>query len=133
MLQREFEERIGRKVTEQEYVEANAMYMAAGDGMDKDTFCKEWKKIGNSPLVRCLFETANQSSKEHEERKIIISDAVEAILAISGDTAATVPIREKLEREAYRLVGMKEVIKRKARMLITYNQEEMDYINEHLM
>lgn len=59
MLQKEFEDRIGRSVTEQEYVEANAMYMAAGD-IDKDTFCREWLNIGSSVLVKGLFETAYQ-------------------------------------------------------------------------
>ena len=49
MLQKEFEERIGRSVTEQEYVEANAMYENAGN-MEKDEFCREWMKIGNTRL-----------------------------------------------------------------------------------
>lgn len=35
MLQKEFEDRIGRKVTTEEYVEANAVYMMAGE-LDKD-------------------------------------------------------------------------------------------------
>ena len=47
MLQKEFEDRIGRKVTTEEYVEGNAVYMMAGE-LDKDEFCREWLEIGDT-------------------------------------------------------------------------------------
>ena len=71
MLQKEFEERIGRSVTQEEYVEANAMYMAAGDGMDKDTFCREWLKIGESALVKGLYNTAYNLNKALQEQQLM--------------------------------------------------------------
>lgn len=58
MLKHEFEELIGRKVTDEVYTEANAIYENAGE-MTTEDFCKEWLKIGNSPLVRFLSETVN--------------------------------------------------------------------------
>ena len=70
MLQKEFEERIGRSVTEQEYLEANAMYENAGD-MDKDEFCREWLKIGSCCLVKCLAEKTYQLGKALSERKLL--------------------------------------------------------------
>lgn len=139
MLKNEFEERIGRKVTDEEFVNANAMYMAAGDGTDKDVFCSEWKRIGESPLVKGLFETACRNGKRvqeleevNEEQLDIISDAADAMLSVSKMQGITAPIREALESKAVWLVGMREVIKRKARMLITYNRDEIAYIEEHL-
>ena len=123
MLQKEFEERIGRSVSEQEYVEANAMYMMAGDEMDKDVFCREWKKIGGSPLVQGLFETAYHQHKQFQEEKLvsnenreIISDAADAILEIAdgllgGETAEHTA--HELTKKAWWLVGQKEVIRRK--------------------
>ena len=90
MLQKEFEERIGRSVTEQEYLEANAMYENAGD-MDKDEFCREWLKIGNSRLVKCLAEKIYQQHKALQEKerllkesKEICSDAADAMLDIEN-------------------------------------------------
>ena len=65
MLQKEFEDRIGRSVSEQEYLDANYMYENAGD-MDKDEFCREWLKIGNSRLVKCLAEKTYQQHKALE-------------------------------------------------------------------
>ena len=132
MLQKEFEERIGRSVSEQEYVEANAMYMAAGD-IDKDTFCREWKQIGESPLVRGLFDTAynlNQALQEHKlmvnECREMLSDAADAMLEIcngilsveisehsgpAGEAAGTAAT--ELTKKAWWLVGHKEVTKRR--------------------
>ena len=132
MLQKEFEERIGRSVSEQEFVEANAMYMAAGD-IDKVTFCREWKQIGESPLVKGLFETAynlNQALQEHKlmlnECREMLSDAADAMLEIcngllSGETAEhTAPAGDaagtaakELTKKAWWLVGQKEVTKRR--------------------
>lgn len=57
MLQNEFEARIGRSCSFETYMEANAMYMLAGD-LDKDEFCKEWLNLKDSKLVKALFETA---------------------------------------------------------------------------
>ena len=145
MLQKEFEDRIGRSVTEQEYVEANAMYMAAGD-IDKDTFCREWLKIGNSALVKGLFETAYQKGKKvqelellHKEAVEICSDAADAMLEIEQGlldceehTAREVFAAELLDRKAWWLVGAKEVVLRKIKMGMDLTEKDKNYINEHL-
>ena len=43
MTQKEFEERIGRKVTGDEFELANDLYMMSGE-LDKDRFCADYKK-----------------------------------------------------------------------------------------
>ena len=141
MLQKEFEDRIGRSVTEQEYVEANAMYMAAGD-IDKDTFCREWLKIGSSALVKGLFETAYQKGKKvqelellHKEAVEICSDAADAMLEIeqgilNGKTVEHTT--NELEKKAWWLVGAKEVVLRKIKMGMALTEKDKNYINEHL-
>ena len=146
MLQKEFEDRIGRSVTEQEYVEADAVYMAAGD-MDKDEFCREWLKIGSSRLVRCLAETAHQKGKKvqelellHKETMDIVNNAADAMLEIEKgllDYEEESPCRcanaaELLNREALWLVGTKEVVLRKIRMGMELSEDEKIYIKEHL-
>jgi hypothetical protein len=145
MLQKEFEDRIGRQVSEQEYLEANAMYENAGD-MDKDEFCREWLKIGSSRLVRCLAETAHQKGKKvqelellHKEAVEICSDAADAMLEIEqglldGEehTARVVFAAGLLDRKAWWLVGAKEVVLRKIRMGMDLGENDKNYINEHL-
>ena len=141
MLQKEFENRIGRSVTEQEYLEANAMYENAGD-MDKDEFCREWLKIGNARLVKCLAEKTYQLNKAlnekellHKEAVEIISDAADAILEIEKvvlNGGRTEHIAELLDRKAWWLVGAKEVVLRKIKKGIELSEDDKNYINEHL-
>ena len=142
MLQKEFEERIGRSVTEQEYLEANAMYENAGD-MDKDEFCREWLKIGNSRLVKCLAEKTYQQHKALQEKELllkeskeILSDAADAMLEIeqgilNGET--TEHITELLDLKVWWLVGAKELVLRKIKMGMDLSKNDKNYINEHLI
>ena len=142
MLQKEFEERIGRSVTEQEYLEANAMYENAGD-MDKDEFCREWLKIGNSRLVKCLAEKTYQQHKALEEKELLLkeskeiwSDAADAMLEIeqgilNGET--TEHITELLDLKVWWLVGAKELVLRKIKMGMDLSENDKNYINEHLI
>lgn len=118
MLQKEFEERIGRSVTELEYLEANAMYENAGD-MDKDEFCREWLKIGSCRLVKCLAEKTYQLGKALSEQKLLHQEATEHIT-------------ELLDRKAWWLVGAKEVVLRKIKMGMDLSENDKNYINEHL-
>ena len=141
MLQKEFEERIGRSVTEQEYLEANAIYENAGD-MDKDEFCREWLKIGSCRLVKCLAEKTYQLGKALSEQKLlhqeateVISDAADAILEIEKvvlNGGTTEHITELLDRKTWWLVGAKEVVLRKIRMGMDLSEKDKNYINEHL-
>ena len=65
MLQKEFEERIGRSVTQEEYVAANAMYMAAGE-MDKDEFCKLWLKNRENKIIAEMMATIKKLENDCE-------------------------------------------------------------------
>lgn len=49
MLEWEFEKLLGRKATQEEYVKANAVYMACS--LNKEVFCKEWEAVKDSKLV----------------------------------------------------------------------------------
>lgn len=147
MTQKEFEERIGRSVTEQEYLEAHAMYMNAGN-MEKDEFCREWIKIGDMRLVKCLAETTYQLENALNEHKLrykeateIVSDAADAMLKIEqvlldgenvDHTSCEVYAAELLDCKARCLVGAKEVVLRKIRMGTALTEEDKNYINEHL-
>lgn len=141
MLKQEFEERIGRSVTEQEYVDANAMYMAAGD-IDKDVFCREWKKVCMSPLVQGLFDTAYRLNKalqgqklETKEAQEMISDAADAMLEMEQgllDGGAVEHTTELLDRKAKWLVGAKEVVLRKIKMGMDLTERDRKYIAKQL-
>lgn len=60
MLQKEFEDRTGVKVTTDEYLAIDTVYMASD--LDKDGFCKMWCKMNASRVVK-----AKADSKKKEE------------------------------------------------------------------
>ena len=64
MLQHELEDRIGRKVTQDEYVAINAMYMSTN--LDKDVFCKMYLK--NREALDIIVEQGRTIEKLYKER-----------------------------------------------------------------
>lgn len=59
MLQREFEERIGMKVSAEEYAHIDEVYMASD--VDKDEFCRLWTKMNHKRIA------ADKAEKKAEE------------------------------------------------------------------
>ena len=141
MLQKEFEDRIGRKVTTEEYVEANAVYMMAGE-LDKDEFCREWLKIGSSKLVQCLFEKAHSLDQDLQEHKLMLnecqemlSDAADAMLEIEKgilDGETVEHTTQELEKKAWWLIGRKKLVLRKLEKGIALNESDLEYIKNNL-
>ncbi|MDY4752560.1 MAG: hypothetical protein SPD44_07615 [Prevotella sp.] len=141
MLQKEFEDRIGRSVSEQEYLDANYMYENAGD-MDKDEFCREWLKIGNSRLVKCLAEKIyllnkylqEKDKRQNELREIISNDADSILeienLVLKGET--TERITKLLDHQVWLMIGDKELILRKINMDMDLSEFEKNYIKEYI-
>lgn len=140
MLQNEFEERTKLSVTADEFNGINALYIACGDGIDKDVFCKLYMDFDGRLQLLHMIEREHQRMKDAlDEHKLLLneadeirSEAAESMLEISDMEGVTVPVREALEKKAWWIVGIKEVIKCKAKKLISFSQEEIDYINEHL-
>lgn len=141
-------------MSEEEFIEANAMYMAAGD-IDKDVFCREWKQIGESPLVKGLFETAYNLNQALQENKLMLkecqemlSDAADAMLEIAdgllgGKTAEHTTVEGEIAREtfaagqltrkAWWLVGQKEVTKRRVAAGYHLDDKDRETIINNLM
>lgn len=137
MLQNEFEELIGRKATTEEYCEANAMYMAAGE-MDKAEFCQEWKKVGTSRLVKELNDRVYRLQEANHELKLIreeqqrdLSSAADVMIETAAQCGEGT-LADDLTKAAENLVGVKEVVLRKIAMGIHLSDGEMAYLREKL-
>ncbi len=113
MMQKEFEERTGMKVTPEEYARIEKLYM--GTTMDKDAFCKEYKKIQSSKIVADL-ETSLRIEEGKLRSKQIELDAAKAR---ENDTANFLIEQAQklgipeLRKKAIELIGTKEYLKRK--------------------
>lgn len=140
MLKKEFEERTKLSVSEAEFNGINALYMACGDDIDKDEFCKLYMTFDGRLDMMHKIEREHQRMKDalyekelmHKEAMEIISDAADAVLEIGNMPEAAENVQAALERKAWWLVGKKEVIKRKAKMGITFSEEEIEYIINNL-
>lgn len=148
MLKKEFEERTKISVSEAEFNGINALYMACGDDIDKDEFCKLYMTFDGRLDLMHKMEREHQRIKDalyekellHKEAMEIISDAADAVLEIQKgllDYEEESPCRcsravEQLDIKAFWLIGRGETIKRKAKMGIEFNKEDLEYISNNL-
>lgn len=136
MTQQEFFERTGIKLNAEVYAEVERIYMAAGNDMDKDTFCKLYKGM----------------NKQGYELAVWLTSAVEAEQAYSKKAEATITQQiHEMHDTAEFLIGKAHtyndtdfhnvavsLIGRKAVVLITLKlglplfEEDIEYINENL-
>ena len=108
MLQQEFEARIGTPVSPDVFETANRAYMACGDAMDKDTFCKIWKTEirGNFQLVSIL--TAQVEHFSHLASLAL--EAKEDLARLAADKAYDHD-DDELRRAAIEYLGKREYLK----------------------
>lgn len=134
MTQKEFEERTGLKLSACEFESVHSIYMAAGDGMDKEVFCKEWKRHGESKLLANIWRELRRQEQVVEGKTIVIAnmqqekeELVDFLLERAqkfGD--------EELLLKAIDMVGHAEVIRRKLAADMPLWERDREYIKNNL-
>lgn len=153
MLQQEFEERYGKKVTPAEYKDINAIYIAA-EGVDKDAFCKEWKSLkglGKSNIIQGLMltidnevldrqqwqHTAEQELEAKEQAKCDLEAAIETNRQLAEErdqlkaehlAMAKALIKGGMEEEAEKIIGRAKIVAIKAMENMPLNQTDLAFI-----
>lgn len=126
MQKQEFYQRTGIELTDAEYKEVELMYLEAGN-MDKDEFCKDYKKHHKSTLLATYFRQADNLKDKldamREERSILVDFLLERAQCF-GDI--------ELLNKAIELVGHDKVIKRKIRLGMPLWDEDKEYIVENI-
>lgn len=126
MTQREFEERIGREVTLDEYARANAMYMAA-DNVDKDVFCKEYETLKDSKVFNDVVDRYYNNEKiiyRVTEEKAEMLDMLIVNAEKYGD--------EGMAKVAIKIMGEREYLRRKIRLGVQLCDDDYAYIYDNL-
>jgi len=87
MTQQEFEARIGTPVSPDVFETANRAYMACGDSMDKDTFCKSWKNdpVNQSVIVDYLVDQVEKLSQSLSRYMAQVDDLARLLVDKSYD------------------------------------------------
>lgn len=89
MTKKEFEDRTGVQISDELFESINIIYMNAGDNIDKDTFCKDYKKHADSKILHALHDRVVMLQKEckrlsNDKRTIAITLIREAAASKSG-------------------------------------------------
>ena len=126
MQKQEFTQRTGIELTDAEYKEVELMYLEAGN-MDKDEFCKDYKKHHESTLLATYFRQAenlkNKLDDMRDERSILVDFLLERAQCF-GDI--------ELLNKAIELIGHDKVIKRKIRQNLPLWDEDKQYIVDNI-
>lgn len=106
MLQKEFEQLTGIKVSEEDFEKINEMYIEAGN-MDKKSFCEAYKKGDFLSVVPTVIETVKRTAnyEGYQEEQDEIHDLKMQIAAKDE------VIREKDELLQAQLEDIKKAIK----------------------
>lgn len=125
MTQQEFKDRTGLTPTQEEFNYIHALYM--NTALDKDEFCKDFKKHGASSIMREVHAVAVNFKLGLEEKNIEISDLVDFLIG----KACTYKDPD-FYKQAIIMVGQREVTLRKIKMALPLWDEDMDYISMNL-
>ena len=105
MTQKEFEERTGIVPTAEDFEYIHAVYM--NTSMDKDAFCKEYKKHGESRIIREIHVRVMNYEMKWKRQKDTINELADFLIGKAHAYDDT-----DFRNEAVRLVGEMDVVKR---------------------
>ena len=125
MTQKEFTEKTGITPTAEEFVKIHSIYMQTI--LDKDEFCKDWKKHCASEIIDSLHVTSVNKELQldllQRERSAMVDFLLQEAQTY-GDAA--------LKKKAIEMVGHAEVIRRLFELRLDLWPGDKDYIVNNL-
>lgn len=126
MTRQEFNERTGYTLNEEQYREVEAMYMAAGN-MNKDVFCKDYKKHNDSALVAESYNRSVVLMEKHQSCRKVERETAEFLIGKAHTYNDT-----DFRRAAIRLIGEREVVLITIAMGLPLFEEDAEYIKNNI-
>lgn len=105
MTQKEFEDRTGIKPTEEEFDYIHAVYL--NTSMNKDEFCKDFKKHGDSRIIRDVHVRVLNYEMKCEQQKKVIDNLADFLIGKAHAYDDT-----DFRNQAVKIVGEMDVVKR---------------------
>lgn len=121
MTQKEFEERTGITPTAEEFDYINAVYM--NTSMDKDAFCKEYKKYGESRIIREVHVRVLNYKMKCDRQENVINELADFLIGKAHAHDDT-----DFRNQAVKLVGEMDVVKRTIELGLPLWDEDRKYI-----
>lgn len=125
MTQKEFMERTGIAPTSEEFYYIHAVYL--NTSMDKDEFCKDFKKYGGSSVLRDVHARAVNFELQDKQKQALIEEVAEFLIGKACAYEDT-----DFYKQAVKLVGQKKVTRMKLEMDLPLWNEDKEYIKENL-
>ena len=122
MLQHEFEALTGMSVNDNEFNQViNPMYMSTD--LDKQVFCKEWKKhgLGSSEVAKAMSDRVNEQRMAIEGLKKELDSVVRFLLSRSEPAC---------DKQAIKIAGHKDVITIKMQQNYELSEDDRNFIIE---
>lgn len=132
MTKKEFEDRTGYTIPEDRYKEVEQMYYAVGEDLDKDAFCKDFKKHSNSEILYALYQRTQELTQGLKSRDAEIHNFRESQLRIARLMLekAHKLLDDELYNEAVNLIGFEEAIILKLEMNLPLREAERNSLIE---
>lgn len=125
MTQKEFEERTGLTPNSDDFSFIHSLYM--NTSMEKDQFCKEYKKIVGSEIVKDVHARLINSQIILEQRK---QDDIDMARSLIGKSRAYDDT--DFRNMAIKLIGEKDVVCLTMEMDLPLWSEDKEFIKSHL-
>lgn len=125
MTPKEFEDSTGLRPTQEEFNYIHALYM--NTAMDKDEFCKDFKKHGASSIMREVHAVAVNYKLRLEEEYSKSAELVDFLLG-----KAAVHEDPDLYEQVISMIGRKETIIRKIKNGLPLWEEDKLFIIKNL-
>lgn len=125
MTPKEFEDRTGFKPTGEDFNYAHAVYM--NTSMDKDEFCKDFKKHGDSKIMRDVHVRAVNFELLNKQKDERINELVDLLIGKSRAYDDS-----DFRKMAVRLVGEQKVVLKTVEMNLPLWEEDKEFIKTNL-
>ena len=132
MTQQEFTQRTGIEVETMQYAAIEQVYMYTE--LDKDAFCADYKKHGDSVIISHLVNELNKMACEIErahaslkEYKALMQDIAEMLIRKAEED-----MDEELYKSAIDIIGRSECIKYKLNNNLELDKQDKEYIRERI-
>ena len=126
MTRQEFNDRTGYTLDEEQYREVEAMYIAAGN-MDKDVFCKDYKKHNDSALVAEFYNQSIALMEKYQRCRKIERETAEFLIGKAHAYNDT-----DLRKAAIRLIGEQGVVLITIAMGLPLFEEDAEYLQNNI-
>lgn len=119
--------------SDEEYTNANLAYLMAGN-MNKDEFCKDYRKHKDSVIIATLAESANSKEMAYRDKVTKERQTAHALLRESDAVRAggMQDSADALDRIAAKMIGIKDCIAWKLSKGFALSDNDKEYIKDNL-